>query len=197
MLRAPYGRSPACRTISRALLALVVMGVWCSADRATAQGTSVSAEYHKKATYIVNFTSFVAWPSEAMEDTSKPFIIGIFGDNPFGGMLTGLTAHARVKGKRVVVRPFPNTTDLDELTACHLLFINRAERARVTGIMGKLWRSPILTVSDFEGFAGRHGGIVNFVERQGRIRFEANITAARRAGLKIDSRLLRMAIVIR
>ncbi len=51
----------------------------------------------------------------------------------------------------------------------------------------------LLTVGETPGFL-EHGGIINLVEVQGRIRFEINQEAAKRAGLTVSSRLLRLAM---
>jgi hypothetical protein len=53
----------------------------------------------------------------------------------------------------------------------------------------------VFTVADQEGFA-RAGGTANFFRADNRIRFEINPLAAKKAGLKISSRLLRLAKVV-
>jgi len=53
----------------------------------------------------------------------------------------------------------------------------------------------VFTVADQEGFA-KAGGIANFFRAENRIRFEINPRAAQKAGLKISSRLLRLAKVV-
>ena len=51
---------------------------------------------------------------------------------------------------------------------------------------------PILAVTDAPtGLAD--GGALNFVPVQGRVRFEASLPAAERAGLRLSSRLLAVA----
>ena len=53
----------------------------------------------------------------------------------------------------------------------------------------------LLTVSDIPGFA-RQWGIVEFKMVGNKVRFEINHNAARKDGLKISSRLLRVADVV-
>ena len=50
----------------------------------------------------------------------------------------------------------------------------------------------ILTVGETSKFLSE-GGIINFVTHKNKVRFEINITAAKRADLKIRSQLLRLA----
>jgi hypothetical protein len=54
---------------------------------------------------------------------------------------------------------------------------------------------PVLTVGDGAGY-GAAGVILNFYVSDTRIRFEANTTAASRAGLQISSHLLRLARIV-
>ena len=53
----------------------------------------------------------------------------------------------------------------------------------------------MLTVSDMERFAHR-GGIITLLTIQDRIRFEINVEAARRSGVKISSKLLKLANIV-
>ncbi len=56
--------------------------------------------------------------------------------------------------------------------------------------------SNVFTVADRAGFA-RGGGIANFIRANKKIRFEINPSAAKKAGLKVSSRLLRLAKVVK
>ena len=55
---------------------------------------------------------------------------------------------------------------------------------------------PILTVGDSEEFA-REGGIVGFYRQRRRIRFAVNLDAIGRTELKVSSKLLQLASVLR
>ena len=50
-------------------------------------------------------------------------------------------------------------------------------------------------VADADGFA-RKGGIANFIVSDQRVRFAINESAAKRAGLKVSSKLLRLAELV-
>ena len=52
---------------------------------------------------------------------------------------------------------------------------------------------PILTVSDLPGF-DRAGGMIELVVRERRLRFEINLDAVRGARLRLDPKLLRLAL---
>ena len=55
---------------------------------------------------------------------------------------------------------------------------------------------PVLTVSDGKGFASA-GGIIELYVEDGRMRFAINVDAAERTRLRISSRLLGLAKVVR
>ena len=44
-----------------------------------------SREYQIKAAFLYNFLQFVDWPKAKIADANKPIIIGIIGNDPFGG----------------------------------------------------------------------------------------------------------------
>ena len=46
------------------------------------------SEYQIKAIFLEQFTRFIEWPiSSPVSDTTKPFIITVIGENPFGPIL--------------------------------------------------------------------------------------------------------------
>ena len=86
--------------------------------------------------------------------------------------------------------------DTDAWRNCHLLFIAAAETRRSAGGLGVIKALPVLTVSDYKGFADTDGLIELYVEG-GRMRFAINLAAVERSGLRLSSRLLGLARIIR
>jgi hypothetical protein len=64
------------------------------------------------------------------------------------------------------------------------------------GILNKARSLPVLTVGEDAEFA-QSGGIINFVLKNGNVRLEIDLAAARKAGLTIHSRLLTVADVVK
>ncbi len=62
-------------------------------------------------------------------------------------------------------------------------------------ILEILQGAHVLTVGETDRFA-QSGGMINFVLEENRVRFEINVEAADRAGLKISSKLLELAHVV-
>jgi hypothetical protein len=182
-----------------AVLALAVvlaagLGVVVPADAAGSPGQGeVTREYEVKAAFLYSFATFIDWPGDAVPDAGDAFIIGVLGTDPFGPVLDAIAASKTVRGKRIVVRRFAT---LEDYTPCHILFVADSERARMRGVVEKLRDAPVLLVADTEGFA-RVGGAINLVIEDNKVRFEINQAAAEHAGLKISSKLLRLARLVK
>ncbi len=161
---------------------------------AIAQEATIT-EYGVKAAQIYRLAHTIDWPTSAFQNDNSPIIFYIFGEDPFGDDIKYIRNLAiqfgKNKGRKITVR---YTTRLEELEFCHILFINQSERTRLASIFDKIKDWPVLTVSDFEGFAER-GGIINFFWYERKIRFEINVDALRRAGLSVASQVLEMTIV--
>lgn len=151
-----------------------------------------SREYLVKGAFLYNFAKFVGWPEEALQDDQIHIILCVFGKDPFGDALASVKGKS-VKDRKVVIK---HCATLDELEKCHILFIGRSEEQNLSEILAKVKNWNTLTVSDMEGFA-QSGGVINFVTVEKKIRFEINLDAAERTGLKISSKLLRLAKIVK
>lgn len=142
-----------------------------------------------KAVFLFRFAEFVEWPPEAFADPHSPLVIGILGEDPFGRYLD-----ETAPGQQVNERPFAikRYHRVEEIRACHVLFISQSENARLEQILGFLANRSILLVGESEGFATR-GGAIEFVRRGSNIRLKINPGVAQAAHLKISSKLLRLA----
>ena len=88
---------------SRAWLMLVgLLGLVPHVNAADA--ADVSKEYQIKAAFVYNFTKFVEWPATRFAETDSPIVIGVLGENPFGGELDKMVQGRKVHGRAIVVR---------------------------------------------------------------------------------------------
>lgn len=74
--------------------------------------------------------------------------------------------------------------------------MSASEKDRLALVWGATERAGALTVGDIQGFA-RRGGVIGFFLEGNRVRFEVNVDAAERSRLRLNSKLLRLARVIR
>jgi hypothetical protein len=148
-----------------------------------------SREYQVKAAFIFNFTQFVQWPDNAFNGSDDVFTIAIVGGDPFNGALEHAVAGKTVGSHRIVFRHFDNAADVQP---CQLLFVPSTEDGELTAIMNKLGNVPVLTIGESEVFP-RMGGEMRFYTEENKVRFEINMDAIGKSGLKISSKLLRLA----
>ena len=150
-------------------------------------------EYELKAVYIERITRFLTWPEEGSEEQpADAFVIGILGENPFGGKLSDLYAGRSIKGKPISTRQL---TGLDEVEQCHILFIARSEEERLSQVLTATRGRPILTVGDTEGFAQK-GVLINLEVEGGKLVFVINQTTCHEAGILVNSLILKVARVV-
>jgi len=153
---------------------------------------ATSREYQIKAACLLNFAQFIEWPAAAFAKPDSPIIVGVLGDDPFGDALESTFRDESIHGRPLVVR---RSRELDDLKSCHLLFISKSEKSRLTEILSGSGDTTAVTVGEIDEFAQR-GGIINFYIDNAKIRFEVNPDAAQRKGLKIGSQLLKRARIV-
>jgi hypothetical protein len=139
-----------------------------------------------KAGFILNFSKYTAWPAAAL-DGHDLLICGL-SEQSLSGKLESLRGR-RILGREIQVRV---PTRPSEWTSCQVLFIAAEERHRLGMVLRVLVQAPVLTVSDAPEFA-EDGGMIGLKPRAGRLRFDINQGAARRAGLVLSSQLLKLA----
>jgi hypothetical protein len=147
-------------------------------------------EYQVKAAYLFNFAKFVEWPQKAFAQPTSPLVIGVLGENLFGGDLARTIRDKTVDDHPLVVKELHSQA---EATNCHILFISPSEKPRLAQILQDLKGVSVLTVGEVERFT-EDGGMINFVREGTKIRFQINNPAAVSVGLKISSKLLNAAL---
>lgn len=177
--------------ISRRAALITLLGAVLLATVPAAAGPRVAGEYEVKAAFLYNFAKFIEWPDRAFPAADAPFVIGVLGDDPFGPALDDLERR-EVHGRKVVVWRIGSVRTAP---ACHILFVSESERRDLEAVIRGLQSMPTLLVSDIEDFA-RRGGMIAFEPQGDRLTFAINPVAARKAGLKISSQLLKLARIV-
>lgn len=144
-----------------------------------------------KVAYLYNFAKFVEWPAEAFANGQTSFILCVIGTDSFVGALPSIQGKP-IKGLKVEIKYFTHTHALE---ACHILFVSASEAHQVGDIVMSLQHHPVLTVADMENFT-RLGGMINFIEKEHKIRFAINVKASQQTGLHIRSKLLKLAQIV-
>lgn len=149
---------------------------------------NVPMDHRVKAAFLCKFIKFMDWPSSRIVRNRGEFVIGVFGESPIAGNLISIMPK-KVDGWKL---KFIKVNDIQEALDSHMLFLASSEKERFPEFIDLLKNSSVLTVSDTQEFLGM-GGIVKFFILDKMVRFEINLEAAKAAGIKISSKLLRLA----
>ncbi len=175
-----------CRCLLFALGMALSVGVVARAE------SSAPTMHQVQAACLFNFAKFVTWPDEAFQRSGDSLIIGVLGEDPFGAILEETIRDKTVMGKKLAVKRFARIQDAAHI---HILFLSTSEESRLLEMIKALEKTNILTVSDMEQFA-EHGGMVAFTVVDQKVRFNVNVEAVERAGLKMGSQLLKLARIV-
>jgi hypothetical protein len=145
-------------------------------------------EYQVKAGYLFNFLRFTEWPVSALP-AGTPYRIGVIGDAATSHIIADSLRGKMINERAIEVVWIETGT---RPAGCHLVFIPKA----ISFLMNEVPPPPILTVGETDNYASTQG-IIGFVSRGYSIRFQVNLPAAQRAGLKLSGRLASLAEIVR
>ena len=144
-----------------------------------------------KAALVFKFPVYVRWPGGAMNAKIDHFEFCVMGNCRLSDLLSQFDGE-KVMGKTIRIKRLSN---IEALGNCHMLFISSSEKNNLPAIFKAIKGKPVLTVGDMKGFA-LNGGVINFTRKKDSVHFEINPKAGKRAGLKISSKLLRLAKIV-
>lgn len=178
--------------VSRYLKAITIFtlaGLLLTSGFLPSRADQLAAEFAVKATYLYKFAPFVEWPENSFASPQSPFIICLVGEDPFGATLDQAVANQRIVDHPIEIRRFAM---LNGVQGCHIVFAGGSSVQPVAQTLNMLRGTSALSVTD----AADNGaaGIINFVIRGKRVRFEIDDEAARGNNLKISSKLMALAV---
>jgi hypothetical protein len=146
-------------------------------------------EAELKAEMVERFTRFVDW--EPRDLPADDLAICVVGDSPISSPLDRIARSRKIKDRKATVKSVDATATAD----CHVVLIGGADKKRLAAVIARTEGRPILTISDAPG-AAAGGSVINFYLDGKHVRFEINTRAARDGGLKVRTKLLRLARVV-
>jgi hypothetical protein len=143
-----------------------------------------------RAAFLYTLARFTEWPTD---NPAGPITMCVGGDDAVDEALVRLAGHRQIGGRTVAVM---RLADPARPPACHLLYLAGDEAARHTEALRAVAPQAVLTVGDGEQFV-RTGGVAALFMDSGRMRFAINPDAMLRARLRISSKLLGIARLLR
>lgn len=179
-----------------ALLAVAAIlscsGGWHALTAQAAEDAGV-LEARVKAAYLYRFAEYVEWPDSAFARRDAPVTIGVLGAESLADELTQAVTGRTVNSRPVAVKRLKPG---EPLAGVNVLFIGKAESARLNQLTQGAQPRSILTVTESDG-ALAQGSVINFVVADRRVRFEISLESAEKSKLKLSSRLLAVAQQVR
>ena len=172
------------------MYAAAVVGFASCAEPAAAQATT-PAEPDVKAAFLYNFVKFIEWPGDA--PSAGPITVCVIGSPAVAESLRAATQERRGQDRDLAVAQV--TSEIVPKN-CQLVYVAGTDERGARKWLAALTGSTAFSVSDFTRFA-KLGGVANFFVENGRLRFAVNVDAARRAGLRLSSRMLALATIVK
>ena len=147
----------------------------------------VVPDYKFHSVYVYNFTKYIQWPTNNIN-----FTINILDNEHKVFESFKMMADAKSsENKKYVVNKFNNVS---ELTDCDILFIPSGSSNKAEEAINKFKDKHTLVITEKPGLI-TSGSSINFVIQDSKLKFEINKSALEKAGLKVSSQLMQMAIV--
>lgn len=153
-----------------------------------------------KAAVVLNIARFVDWPAAQVAARGNQLVMCYFREDVLG------EAYDVIRDRRVNGRDLQLEfiDQVEELTRCDLLLLSGQDLQEHVQYPLVARDVPLLVIKDFTSVApserlrvSAYPGVhVALVRRGSKIGFEINLSAAQEAGLKISSRLLRLAHIV-
>src|SRR5581483_2117009 len=179
-------------TSVRSLAMLSLVAVAGSAGLAAWLALPCAAEGHDeravRAAYVFNLTKYVEWP-----ETSHELVVGFIGDGPMGDILLKMLDGKLSEGRRIRVVVNPADQDLEQ---CNILYLGGRTNPKAHAVLDRIRDRPVLTVGESEDFL-RDNGMLGLVRVGEQIQIEVNLQLAQQGHLKISSRLLNVAKIVK
>lgn len=193
-------------------LAGILLAVACTNPVASAADDKKEVRIAKiKSAFLLNFVKFTTWPGESFDDDESPIVITVFGNGDIVSILNKTTNGVTVRGRKIVVQHLtpPDTQKIEDkdelqqawdktyksLSKSHVIFCSGLHQCPMNHVAATLASRPILYVGD-DVRCIRNGALLSMVQDSGRIMIYANRQATETSGVKVSSKLLKLAIFL-
>jgi hypothetical protein len=160
--------------------------LFCLTAAATVHAQDVPVVPAIESVYLTKFAAFVEWPPDARP--AGPATLCILNDAQIAGLAELAASKPADSAGPMVVRRLASAA---QVPGCQILFIGDTGGTPAAAVLV----APALTVTN-QAAEGRKG-IINFVIRDDRVRFEIDDSEAARRGLTISSKLLSLAVSVK
>ena len=148
---------------------------------------SESAKFHSG--FIYHFTKYIEWP-EAMRNGN--FVIAVVGDSDVSQYLEELAKTKTVGTQKIVIKKCKSVA---EAKGSHIIYLSDSKIGDFAAVRTLANQGNALLLTSKDNY-GKNGSMINFIQKDGKMQFELNQTAAKQAGLIISNKLSSLAVLI-
>ncbi|HLW06509.1 MAG TPA: YfiR family protein [Marinilabiliaceae bacterium] len=151
--------------------------------------TAQEAKY--KAVFTLNFIRYIGWPDTSLQGD---FVIGVVRNSEVASWLKDQSNGKKFGFQDIVVKEFRNIEDVSD---CQVIYVSSSTNIRSGAdlLLDKARQKNSLIITESEG-ATNYGAAINFVVRDGQLKFELHKGNAGRVQLQLSSRLEGMSAAI-
>ncbi|HMT28309.1 MAG TPA: YfiR family protein [Bacteroidia bacterium] len=150
---------------------------------------SSANEYAVKAMFIYNFTKYLDW---TRAESNSEFNIAVYGNSEIIKYLKEIAIRKNVNGKHINVTTI---FSLQEATSMQVVFIPEIYSSVINELAGNPKLKSVLLITEHAGSI-RKGAHINFIQIDGKMKFEMNETAMKKDGVGYSKELESLAVKI-
>lgn len=173
-------------------VSLAVLALMMTIRPVAAAGIPNLQERLVKSGFLLNFAKFTQFDSGKFSGKTDPILFAVSGDAYDEAILNKM-----LKEKKPVLKKrkfaLTRTTSPAITKRIHILFLPADSQL---GLLQDAAGGGVLTVGNTDAF-WKAGGIIQFIERAGKVRFRVNLKRAKEEKIKISSQLLRLAVEVK
>ena len=136
--------------------------------------------------FVYNFTKYFDWPESSK---SGDFIIQVLGHKTVADELTRLTTGKKIGTQNIIIE---NINSVNEIKNCQMVFVGYWNSKYFTEILSRLENQPALIITEMENMLDK-GSAINFIIRDGTIKFEMKTSNVQAHHIKSDQRIRELA----
>ncbi len=142
-----------------------------------------------KVAFLFNFARFIY-----LSDDVSNINICVIGQNPFGALIDSIDG--RPVGERIVKLIKIENPNSDTVNDCSIAFVHKSQKSSIPKLVNIARQHSILLIAEMDEFI-KMGGAVNFINVGKRTKFEVHLENLENAGVKLSSKLLQVAKVVK
>lgn len=167
------------------------IGFWalCSAIDLKGNELLENNEYEVKAAFIYNFTKYIEWETESLNESST-FKISIYKNNQLETFLREILKNKKINSKKVEIKQF---STCESLEISHIIFIpENVPLKEFKKCVSQNTTKNALLISE-KSQCLSNGSCINFLLINNKIKFEISLSNMKKNKIKASSQLLKLA----